>query len=253
MKLINLQKKLRLYKMFEADIWGDQMMDFKDNKIGRYLFNKLKSKLIRFYKAKRRYIYRIDIIERSVKVRRRNWKYLTYKRARLFYWFFNYKMLKKIDNKARRKRQHNLAFFILYLECKASIIIYRLFFVLSIFEVKKFIERKLFLINKKPAKLLTTKVWFYDLLQVSTKLKEKQIRFNLKTRIKKGAIYTKNPRYIYMNYGLFYGFIYKMPKIRDLAFPKNCLDYFRPKGYGGFLNLKKPHLWFDLYRGTDYS
>jgi ribosomal protein S4 len=162
-------------------------------------------------------------------------------------------MFKKIDEKARRKRQHNLSFFILYLECRASVIIYRLLFVLSIFEVKKFIEKRLFLINKKPAKILSTKVWFYDILQVSTKLKEKQIRFNLKSNLRKGAIYAKNPRYIYMNYGLFYGFIYKQPKIKDLAFPKNCLDYFRPKGFGGFLNLKKPTLWFDIYRGTDYN
>jgi hypothetical protein len=48
------------------------MNDYPDTRPGRYLFHLVKEKLSYFTKKKRRYIYRIDIIERTKRRKRRN-------------------------------------------------------------------------------------------------------------------------------------------------------------------------------------
>ena len=108
-------------------------------------------------------------------------------------------------------------------------IVYRLFFTENIFSVKKFVYDGNFVINKKPLNLLSQQIWMYDIIQVVNYYVEIKIKSQILLWMKRGSILNKVPRFIFMNYTFMFGYIYKIPKLEDIVFPKNMLDYFRPK------------------------
>jgi hypothetical protein len=113
------------------------------------------------------------------------------------------------------------------LECRASVISYRLYFVKNIFEVKRFLFRKNLVVNKKTVGLPNFYINMFDIIQVSSSYLEHIIKLRVLKNLKDGVIYTPVPRYIYMNYIFMFGFIFRFPKLNDLAFPKNLLDYYK--------------------------
>ena len=124
---------------------------------------------------------------------------------------------------------------------------YRLYFVKNIFEVKKFLFHKNLMVNKKLVDFPNYKIRMYDIIQVRSEFLEKIIKLRLLINLKNSIIYTPVPRFIFMNYKLMYGYIYTYPKIMDLSFPKNLLDYYRTGD-----RLYEPTMAFDIYRGQDH-
>lgn len=242
-----VQRRYRLYERFETDIWGNNLLEWQNTKIGRLILMYYKEKVEYIRKRRYRYIYRIDEVKPRRKKVRRSWKFLQMKRIKLHYRFVSHRRFRLLDKQARRKLGFSLGHFIINLECRASVMCYRLYFVKNIFEVKKFLFHKNLMVNKKLVNFPNYKIRMYDIIQVRSELLEKIIKIRLLKNLKYSIVYTPVPRFIFMNFSLMYAYIYTYPKIRDLSFPKNLLDYYRTGN-----RLYEPTMAFDIYRGQDH-
>lgn len=173
------------------------------------------------------------------------------KRLKLFYLFVSHRYFRIMDKKARGKQGNSLGHFIIFLEGRAAVISYRLFFVENIFYVKRFLFLQNLMVNKKVIIYPNFHIKLFDIIQVTSISLEQKIRLDVLEKIKNGQIYTMVPRYIAMNYGLMFGYMYRFPKKLDLAFPKNCLDIYRGRGSRNLL-LSEPTIGIDIYRGYDH-
>ena len=151
-----------------------------------------------------------------------------------------------MDKEARKKEGSKVGYFIMFVECRASMLAYRLYFVKNIFEVKKFLFEGKLMINKKILWMPNERIKLFDIIQLTSNVLEKFVKINIIKKLKSGAIYTGIPRYIFYNYALMFGYIYTFPKVNDIAYPKNRLDFYKRwrKTY--------PGMTFDIYRVCDY-
>lgn len=199
-----IKRKHRLYRQFEADIWGDYTMHIQDNWIGRFLLMVYREKIESVEETDN--IYRVDDLIPSRKAKKREWRFLRLKRLKLYYWFLGHKQFRNIDYKARRKEGPVVSHFIMFMESRLSVLVYRLYFVENIFLVRKFLWKQNLVVNKKIQVMPNARVWYLDVIQVIPSL-ESVVRNNVFKWIDNGFIYNYVPRYFFMNYMLMYGYV----------------------------------------------
>ena len=171
------------------------------------------------------------------------------KRLKLFYFFISRSNFVKIDKAARRKQGNALGNFIIFLECRVAVISYRLHFVENVFEVRRFLYLENLMVNKKIISLPNISIKIFDIIQLTDKALEISVKHSLLQKIRNGFVYAGIPRYMQMSFSLMFSYIYRYPRLNDLSFPSNSLDY--RKVIGKF-KYNEPHIGLDIYRVCDH-
>lgn len=223
-KLIKYHYKL--YKRFESDIWGSiNSNPIFGNRIVRFFQDALKRRAERAKQRFRRFIYRIDIINPSKVYKRKKWKFVSMQLVRLFYRGVNQRKIFFFSRVASSKMGLWVDNFLLLIESRVSIFLYRLNWVPNILFLKQFIGHGNVIVNKVPA--LNTNYIIKPSEVVQLLLTSNQlIKSNLLKRINYNMIYFNSPRYTFVSYKFMFGIIYRSPKFVDLSFPV-LLDVYR--------------------------
>lgn len=95
----------------------------------------------------RRFVYRVDVVERRPRVKRMNWKFVSYKIIRLFYMTFTPAQYYRIGAHAARLEGSYESNLILFIEGRAMPFLYRIHISYDIFELMEFVSAGILAVN----------------------------------------------------------------------------------------------------------
>jgi len=236
--ILVIKKKCRFYRRFEKDIWGICYNDhkgtavelqYKKSWIVKFFLRIYKERIKRKWKRKRRYIYRIDIIDIFRKKKKYNIRWLSIRLTRLYFLTLQDYQFRKLFNNARKLTGDLETNYCHLLEGRILTIFYRTNFLADIFIIIQFIKNKHVFVNFKKLSYVNAIVNIGSFITFRKRLKKYMFRF-LQKRLYIKAILLNKPRYMFISYLFTFAFMIKKPKKRDLVYPI-ALDIQRITGY----------------------
>jgi len=236
--ILLIKHKCRFYRRFELDIWGLCYVDSKaneDNKVYRkswyicFFLRIYREKIKRFWKKRRRYIYRIDIIDIMRKKKKYNKRWVSLRLTRLYFLTLQNYQFRQLFYKARKLTGDLETNYCYLLECRLLPLFYRTNFLSDLFLIIGFIKHKHVFINFKPLSFVNAKVNIGSVITFRKNKRELVYKiFRKKLYLK--AILFNIPKFLFMSYRFFFGFLLKKPKKNDLVYPIS-IDIQRISGY----------------------
>lgn len=227
--VLTIKQRFGSYKRFEQDIWGLCFSDFRrDNKVNQFFYELYLSKEDYRLNKVRRFVYRIDIVNPKRSKKPFKERFLSLRLVKLFFLTLKYRQFRRIASTAAAKDGLFQANFCSLLEGRLTSFIYRTNFLFSMFEIISFIKQGNVLVNNVFVNYVNYVVRIGDFVTFScTNLKFKS---NFFKRFKTQTILFNTPRYMFVNYKLFFAFMEKHPVDNDLAYPIK-LDIYRATAY----------------------
>lgn len=225
-----LKHRLKIYKRFGIDIWGFSIYSpGKLEKITSYFSKKYSER--KSYKKTRlkRYNFSFDEI---LPRRRKSFRRRHFVNKRIFYLFymtFNYKQVNRLVRKASRRDGLFENNYCLELEGRIMPMVYRSNFLYNMFEIRQYVKRANVFINGMLINFVNFLLKIGDMLTLRRKHVAPLKRI-IMHRIKLRRVFFNAPRYMYVNFKLFFTFMETKPFIKDLAFPSK-MDLLRTVSY----------------------
>jgi len=203
--------------------------DFRrDNKVNEFFYdlylNKAESRLNKV----RRYVYRIDIVSPKRVKKPFKARFLSLRLVKLFFLTLKYRQFRQMAYFAAAKDGLFQANFCSLLEGRLTSFVYRTNFLFSMFEIISFIKQGNVLVNNILVNYLNYVVVIGDFVTFFNSTNK--FRANFFKRFKTQTILFNTPRYMFVNYKLFFAFMEKQPVENDLAYPIK-LDIYRATAY----------------------
>lgn len=180
-------------------------------------------------RARRRYIYRVDIIQRRVFKKKIKKRFVSLRLVKLFYLTLHYHQFRQL---ARRTRlldgcfEHN---FLLALEGRLISFVYRTSFVPNLFQCIQLVRQGGVIVEKRVQNYVNYRVTINKFVKF-TLLVKRLIYISLLYRLGRQLVLFNPPRYMFVSYPFLYCYMKRPPKRRDLVFPIS-LDMYRATGY----------------------
>lgn len=180
-------------------------------------------------RARRRYIYRVDIIQRRVFKKKIKKRFVSLRLVKLFYLTMHYHQFRQL---ARRTRvldgcyEHN---FLLALEGRLISFIYRTSFLPNIFQCIQLVRRGGVMVEKSLQHHVNYRVAINTVIKF-TSLVKRLVYISLLYRLGRDLVLFNPPRYIFASYSFLYCYMKRPPRRRDLVFPIS-IDMYRATGY----------------------
>jgi hypothetical protein len=180
-------------------------------------------------RARRRYIYRIDIIQRRVFKKKMKKRFVSLRLVKLFYLTLHYHQFRQLAQRTRRLAgcfEHN---FFLALEGRLVSFVYRTSFIPNPFQCIEIVKRGNVTIEGVVQGHINYLIQLNQLVSFIPSFK-RLIYLSLLYRLARGAILFNPPRYIYVSFIFLFTYMTRPPHRRDLVFPIS-LDMYRATGY----------------------
>lgn len=220
-------RKIRLYRRFEIDIWGVNLLSLNRTSQVIRLFDFWEREKKDLLEQRRsRYIYRIDLDQPQRIKKKFKRHFIIRKFSRLFYLTLSYSQFKRLAHVATRMEGSWESNFIMLIENRVLGMLYRMQVLLNVFELKSFIIRGKVLINNKKITYYNALINYYDIVTFS-EFDSVQIRYDIIKRFSRGSLYFNIPRYMFISYKLMFAFVFTEPKRKDLSFPIKFIDVYR--------------------------
>lgn len=228
--VLTIKRRFGIYKRFEKDIWGLSFSTLNLNTRLTYFFFQLYLDRQIFRKRKiRRFIYRIDVVDPAKRKHSLKSRFVTLRLVKLFYLTLKYRQFRHLAVLAAKMDGFFQSNFCLLLEGRLASVIYRTNLLVSMFEIIDFIKRGNVLVNRRLTDLVNFNVYVGDVLTFFFDFSSK-FRLSVKKRFRIKGFVFNTPRYMFINYKLFFAFIERLPFNADLGFPIK-LDIYRATGY----------------------
>jgi len=234
--ILLIRNAYKFYRRFKLDIWGLSYIDikctkrtFKKSKYVYFFFKIYLKKLERRWKRRRRYIYRIDIIDIIENKKKFNKRWLSIRLTRLYFLTIKNIQFRTFAKKARKLKGNFETNYCYLLECRLLPLFYRTNFIGNLFEIIKFIKNSNVLINFKCVNYVNSIVNIGSYITVK-KLQNSYIKNLLKLRLKRKAILFNTPTYLFLSFRMLFGLFMKKPIKKNFVYPIN-IDIKRITGY----------------------
>jgi len=244
--VLTIKNRLSYYKRYEMDIWGVMRTHntnyiFRKHKEMPFLpFGKINNIIIFFYniylkkkqniiKKYRRYIYRLDIIDKPIKKNKLKHRFVSLRLLKLFYINITYRQFRNLAFKMRRKAGNFEENYLMTLECRLLSVLYRTSLIPNPFQCIQLIRQGYVLINLKNVWNINSKIDINCLLNFVPMFK-KYIYINLIKRLLKKRTLFNPPTYMFVSYVFLFSYMNRPPRRKDLIYPIS-LDIYRASGY----------------------
>jgi hypothetical protein len=234
--ILLIKKKGNYYRRFKLDIWGLSFCDENNSKenhhrswILRFFLKIYKKKIEKWWQNKKRYIYRIDIIDIPKKIKKWNKRWLSIRLCRLYFLTLQDHQFRNIFKKASKLTGNLELNYCYYLECRTITIIYRTNFLANIFNCIMFIKRNRLFINNYPINYINAVIPVNSLIKPS-EIWIPWIKYHLYKRIILKSILFNTPKFLFISFRFWLVFLLKKPKRNDLVYPIS-IDIQRISGY----------------------
>lgn len=180
-------------------------------------------------RARRRYIYRVDIIQRRVFKRKIKRRFVSLRLVKLFYLTMHYRQFRQLARTTRLLDgcfEHN---FLLALEGRLISFVYRTSFLPNLFQCIKLVRKGGVMIEKTLYNHVNCRIPINTFVKF-TSLAKRLIYISLLYRLGRQLVLFNPPRYMFVSYSFLYCYMKRPPRRRDLVFPIS-LDMHRATGY----------------------
>lgn len=234
--ILLIKRKGDYYRRFKLDIWGLSFVDEKNSKeehrrswILRFFLKIYRKKIERWWRNRRRYIYRIDIIDIPKKIKRWNKRWLSIRLCRLYFLTIQDHQFRNMFKKASKLTGNLGTNYCHLLECRTITIVYRTNFLANIFNCIMFVKRNRLYINRTPLSYINAVIPVNSLIRPS-RVWLLWIRYHLYKRLSLRSVLFNTPRFIFISFKFWAAFLIKKPQKRDLIYPIS-IDIQRISGY----------------------
>lgn len=214
-----IKKNNKLRKKFLIDFWNYGNLNLKKSKLikFRFLMEKINKERLEYYRKE----FTFDLSNKINFLKRDKFK-KKYIRPRLLYTYFLFlrrKMFLRYAYKAKRRNGYFFRNYLVYLEGRLFMLIYRSNFITNIFKLKFIIDRGIFLVNNVKRYYVNYIVNIGDLIQVDFSYKN-ILQDDLKIRLKYFlSLQPKIYRYMYVNYKFMFIYFLRAPKFKEIKYP----------------------------------
>lgn len=224
--VLTIHRYFRIYRRFELDIWGLSFSNMNLLYKATSFFFKIHL-INRARKASRskRYVYRVDLINPGKRHKRLKSTFASLRLLKLFYLTLSYKRFSFIASLASRMDGYFQSIFCRLLEGRLVPFFYRTNFLYNMFEIIELVKNKIMYVNGRMKSYVNSSVFIGDFVTFQTYLWPVFRRSLVKRSMNKTFVFN-TPRFLYVNYKLFFSVFVTNVYNRDLAFPIN-LDLYR--------------------------
>ena len=216
--VLTIKRRFGLYKRFEKDIWGLSFSNFdKNSDLTKFFFRLYLNKEDFRHNKIRRYIYRIDIVNPKQKKKFMKFRFITLRLVKLFYLTLKYKQFRTYAQLAARRDGFFQANYCYNVESRLASVVYRTNFIFSMFESIDIVKHGKVLVNGCVLSYVNANVKVGDIVSFF-RLDKLKLRSNFVKRFRSQGFVFNTPRYLYVNYKLFFAFLERQPYDNDLAF-----------------------------------
>lgn len=190
----------------------------KKTRLLLFFYNLWEARRKRRFVARRRYVYRIDLLPEPYFKRRFRSPYLKVHLLRTYYMIYNYRQLKKIFRNAHKKLgtyYYNLA---ILLECRSMCFLYRTGFLPSMFAAITYLKACSVMVNNVPIRSVHKRIYPGELVSF-TKHAKLLLASALLKRAKKRKILVFTAPYLFVSFSFFFSYMKTMPTMRQIVFP----------------------------------
>lgn len=180
-------------------------------------------------RARRRYIYRLDVIHRRTFKKKLKKRFVSLRLIKLFYITLHYHQFRQLARRTRRLDgcfEHN---YFLALEGRLASFVYRTALVPNLFLCIKLVRTGGVLVNKVLQSHVSYNVQLNVLVNFTSYTK-RIIYFSLLYRLARKIVLFNPPRYMFVSYIFLFAYMKRPPRRKDLVFPIS-LDLHRASGY----------------------
>lgn len=234
--ILLIKKKGDYYRRFKFDIWGLSFVDEKNSEkdhhkswLLRFFLKIYRKKIERWWKNRRRYIYRIDIIDIAKRIKRWNKRWLSIRLCRLYFLTLQDHQFRNMFKKASKLSGNLGSNYCYLLECRTITLLYRTNFLVNIFNCISFVKRKKLYINNSPISFVNATIPVGSLI-TPHKIWVSWMRYHLYKRLTLRSILYNTPRFLFISFRFLMVFLLKKPLRKDLVYPI-AIDIQRISGY----------------------
>jgi hypothetical protein len=234
--ILLIKKKGNYYRRFKLYLWclifcyeNNSKENHHRSWILRFFLKIYKKKIEKWWQNKKRYIYRIDIIDIPKKIKKWNKRWLSIRLCRLYFLTLQDHQFRNIFKKASKLTGNLELNYCYYLECRTITIIYRTNFLANIFNCIMFIKRNRLFINNYPINYINAVIPVNSLIKPS-EIWIPWIKYHLYKRIILKSILFNTPKFLFISFRFWLVFLLKKPKRNDLVYPIS-IDIQRISGY----------------------
>jgi len=190
----------------------------------RFFFKIYQKSRERYRKYRRRFLYRIEIIEKRYKKIKNMKRFISLRVSRLYFLILKDYQFRIIFKKALRLDGNMEENYVIFLECRLSPLIYRCNFVHDILNLTRFVKYNSILINYKLKNSPNLIVRHGQLISLANRKIRFRIERELLWRLKKRAILFNTPKYLFVSYIFFFAYLCKMPRKKGFSL-SDCFKY----------------------------
>jgi hypothetical protein len=212
------KKRNKFYKKVLLDVWGHHKLYKKVTKLIHFM------KIIRDHRRERSLLFRREFVfnfKRRIWFRfkkRFKYKYIAHRFLYNFFLIIRRRSYKKYRLIARKKKGYFFKNYLVFIEGRLFMLVYRANFVNNIFKLKFIIDRGIFLVNGEKKYYSNYNVKVGELVQVDFKhrrllLTDMILRFEYKN------ILFSPRKYLFVNYNFLFIFFLRPPKLKELKYP----------------------------------
>lgn len=266
-----VKRSMRFLKLFNFDVWDFcllALLDCRNKRFKRRIINgKIKliqkfypysgslikySKFCDFFfalflkykelkrKRSRRFIYRVDLIEREERRKKQNDRFASLRIIKHLFAILTYKQFRKIARIVRKKEGPVGNLFVLALEGRLINFLYRSLFTETIFESFFLIKQGYIIVNKKIITYPNYGVKLYEILSILPLLKRRVYIFLLTRIFIESNTLFNTLKFIFISFKFLYSYMYKLPHEKDIPYRSGKdfsfgsrwpIDIYRAAGY----------------------
>lgn len=211
--MVNIIKnKHKLCMKYESDIWGLVLAKGKFNKVGEFL-----QQLTEGTGKRRDWVWRSNSFKQIIRDR---------KKVCLYYGGLKLREYKRYSVEAKENGRGDYCDdMVSLLECRLSVVVYRLKFANSVQEGMDLVKGGYFLVNKEVIRKPGYAVQVGDIIEVSPDCRY-LVWNQLKERVTDLYLPMGYPKYLEVNYKLMSGILLHKPKIKEVYYPFELEPYF---------------------------
>lgn len=215
-----LERKFRLYRRFELDIWGFVL---EGEYVNKKIWNLVHFGLIKlFYSSLGVGFVDFDEItefgERRVGFLKMKRSYLSKILVKLFYFGISNRWLNRSLAVSLRREGDFVCFFLLLLESRVVTLLYRSFFFFNFFQLKQLFLRGFVLVNRVSVRFFNERVRLGDIVHIGSPFVS-MVRNNVLLKVSNKMVVRGLPRYLFVSYIFMFVLLCRYPRYMDVFFP----------------------------------
>jgi hypothetical protein len=221
--------KSSIYKLWRLDIWGIyRSRYYKQNRLANFLANLGQARIKNLQIQTSRLLYRM--YERPLLLQQTRFlpKEMFLLRLNLFYFLSlspNY--FRKMLNRAVSHVGSMTRNYMMFLEGRLLSFVYRTNLITNVFMLRFWVNYGVFTVNGKLHGRVNKLVNLYECLSVRTEMFATMLMMDMCKRLFYEVLWFSVPKYIHVNWRLFFAYMWRYPRKQDLAYPLKKINLYR--------------------------